>query len=153
MRNVVRMERPHLHPYICARCRVGDQPNREYFVDTGIDFDWEGVVYLCNTCLKDIALTTGDYFTKAQLDEYLAVQQRDVRVAGEITRRYEGMVKWAFENFGIDIKSLERKYDESRTSGTNTPTSDGPSGETDGTDESTDRENWSADIHPLTLKL
>lgn len=48
-------DRPALNPGMCYKCRSGPEAgNRTYYVDLGIDVDYEGVMYLCNFCLADV---------------------------------------------------------------------------------------------------
>jgi hypothetical protein len=91
MRPAVRMDIPALPPGVCFRCRVGSEQNkREYFVDTGISLDWEGVIYLCNMCLDDIARTTGVMYTKNDVDDLLSAQTDLVAQAQEIVEFNDG---------------------------------------------------------------
>lgn len=63
-----KMKTPHLAPHICAKCRADSTSPREWFVDTGVDDFYDGIVYFCDSCFNDIAKTAG-LFTRKQIDE------------------------------------------------------------------------------------
>lgn len=64
---------PPSHPYMCMKCRNGAE-TREYFIDTGMQVEWEGLIYLCNECMHDIALACGIYITREYSNTLLADQ-------------------------------------------------------------------------------
>lgn len=85
-----KMKVPHLAPYLCAKCRADQTSPREWFVDTGVDDFYDGIVYFCDSCFEDIAKAAG-LFTKKQADQ-MVDQNNDIYTAYvELT---EKMVIW-----------------------------------------------------------
>lgn len=127
MRTPVRDTRPTRHPGICIKCRVSEHANREYFIDTGVDIDWEGTLYLCSECLKDIVRSTqGEYFTKQQVDDFLSTQTAMVEQATEIVNRREAFYEY-MKLRGIDLQAAEDFWDANCIS-TKVEAEDGPTG-------------------------
>src|SRR6187402_287160 len=63
---------PTRHPGFCAKCLVGSgATERKFFVHTGMEYDYEGVVYLCNMCLEDICRQTGAFYTQDMVDDII----------------------------------------------------------------------------------
>lgn len=111
MRPATRMDQPALPPGICYRCRVSEHAGREYFVDTGISIDWEGVIYLCNMCLKDLARSTGEFFTKDEVDELLGIQTDIVERAQQSLNYMEKFSDW-LKAFGFDLSGAREIFDK-----------------------------------------
>ena len=136
MRPANRQEVPVMLPGICARCRCNEQA-REYFVDTGFDLEFEGVCYICNKCLEDIAKASGEFFLKTEVDDLLAVQLNEVKNAASIVSHKEEFNAWVLETTGLNFDHLEKKFYESRRIPTELVASDdGFHGEAAGTDGS-----------------
>lgn len=54
------LDQPYSLPSKCAFCGIGhNEDGRRQFVDTGLDLDWYGVVYICTNCFIEIAQTLG----------------------------------------------------------------------------------------------
>lgn len=49
---------PDVTPHKCANCGSTKNDGRRY-IDFGLDVDWNGVVFLCGLCVKDIARNMG----------------------------------------------------------------------------------------------
>ncbi len=105
MRNIVVVDDPILLPGICLRCRVGKSPNRRYFLDTGLDIDYVGAFYLCNTCLEDIVTNMPDGFLKRDVDA-IAEANNDFMEAAIRDRTYVDKVLKELETLGIDTEKL-----------------------------------------------
>jgi len=54
------LEQPLSAPAKCAFCGIGhNDEGRRLFIDTSLDLDFYGVVYMCSTCLNEIAESLG----------------------------------------------------------------------------------------------
>lgn len=54
------LENPPSAPSKCAFCGIGhNDDGRRLFIDTSLDLDFYGVVYMCSTCLNEIAESLG----------------------------------------------------------------------------------------------
>lgn len=62
------LDSPILHPGQCFKCKSSSREFRRYWIDTGIDIDWEGVVYICDMCMTDIVRNSPDFYTQAEMD-------------------------------------------------------------------------------------
>lgn len=49
---------PYYKPGKCANCGASKNDGRKY-IDFGLEVDWYGIVYLCGTCLNDVAKNAG----------------------------------------------------------------------------------------------
>lgn len=141
MRPATRMAQPALPPGICYRCRVSEHAGREYFVDTGISLDWEGVIYFCDKCLEDLAKCTGEFFTKPEVDDLLSIQTEMVEKAQKLVEYHEKFTVW-LSTFGFDLSGaktifdslIEEENERGRIPAEYTSEADGSIGETDESD-------------------
>lgn len=58
-------------PHVCIKCGAHAQI-REWFVDIGTETDWEGIVYICNSCMADIVRVTPDFLSVEAHQEIVA---------------------------------------------------------------------------------
>lgn len=47
--NIVIEDKAYQSPGVCVYCGVND---REFYVNTGLNADWEGHIYICNLCME-----------------------------------------------------------------------------------------------------
>jgi hypothetical protein len=73
------VEVPQAAPGECLLCR-GEASNRQWFVDTGISWDYYGAIYICNECVLEITHILG-FITPQEAVELKT--DRDV-LAGEV---------------------------------------------------------------------
>lgn len=73
------VEVPQAAPGECLLCR-GEASNRQWFVDTGISWDFHGAIYICNECVLEITHILG-FITPQEAIELKA--DRNV-LAGEV---------------------------------------------------------------------
>lgn len=121
MRPPQKMIKPHMHPNSCAKCKNSgseSEGSRLYFLDTGITYDYEGNVYLCDCCLRDLVSVAEEYFTKEQVDDLLSTQVAIVERAAVITRDFDKLDSWISENLGVSLKFLKERMKESEENGT-----------------------------------
>lgn len=57
-----------MSPNICCRCRV-HAGIRDYMVDLGVDFQYEGTMYFCNMCMRDVVNLLPDAVLINKLEE------------------------------------------------------------------------------------
>lgn len=62
MRPAALYDEPLAPPHFCIRCRAHGAI-REWFVDTGAEVEWEGIVYICDDCFKDIVRVTPSFMS------------------------------------------------------------------------------------------
>ncbi len=95
---------PPNHPYTCFRCLAHSEV-RDYFIDAGIDTDFDGSVYICNMCMTDLFHVTPDYFSKEEVDNIVIAQQAISTKASVIVEDYNNKLQ-AFKELGIDLEKL-----------------------------------------------
>ena len=61
-REVRIVELPDLPPHRCSKCLAGGTA-RNFFVDLGFETEFDGVVYLCEVCFKDIGSSSKLFIT------------------------------------------------------------------------------------------
>lgn len=106
MRPTTIHETPILNPGECHRCHCNElAEGREYFVDTGIDVEWVGVLYLCNLCLADLVRVTPDILHKSIVDAAAEAQSNFIAEAERKDRQYEEIVS-ALTSMGLTVEAL-----------------------------------------------
>lgn len=110
------------HPHICSVCRVGQETNsrddnskREYFLDTGIEFDWEGTVYICSLCFRDMVTKAPDSYTQKDMDSLVESTFKSVTDGERAIENLDMIIDYV-ESLGFDpkqviIKALQFKLD------------------------------------------
>lgn len=73
MRNVRVLKTLDFPPFICFKCRCGND-TRDFYIDLGIDSEYDGAIFLCNLCMLDIATQTGLFITVDKHNEALVEQ-------------------------------------------------------------------------------
>lgn len=54
------VDQPYALPSKCAFCGIGhNEDGKRVFIDTTLDLDWYGVVYICSTCFIQVAQALG----------------------------------------------------------------------------------------------
>lgn len=66
------MEQPDFPPHTCSKCRSG---NREFYLDIGVDTEFEGAVFLCNMCMSDLGIQSKMFVTIGDHQEALSEQE------------------------------------------------------------------------------
>lgn len=115
MRPSTKDTEPFQQPGICCRCRVGGSADRKYFVDTGVSYDYEGVLYFCNMCLADIVHTSEDYLSLVDVEEMMGHNVELASMGTAVLAEETGFFEWAKTNFFIDLATLKTKYLEYTT--------------------------------------
>jgi hypothetical protein len=81
------LDQPYAAPSKCAFCGLGhSQDGKVSFIDTTLDLDFYGVVYICSTCLTEIAASL-DYvspqYWKTLKESYDQIYDENDRLAAE----------------------------------------------------------------------
>jgi hypothetical protein len=95
---------PPIPPHRCFKCMCGPSELRDYFIDLGCDTEFEGAVYICNECMKDLALDP-QFVLKKDYDEVVALREEDA----EKYRNYENsfaIAEQALAKIGINLKEV-----------------------------------------------
>ena len=102
------MEKPALHPGVCSYCRTGPEAgNREYFIDTGLDSEYDGVIYICSCCLESLVETTkpSNVVTYASVQRTIEDQEGTVAAATKALAAIE-LVKSHLHKIGLSFEDL-----------------------------------------------
>lgn len=102
------VEVPVQIPGTCLRCKCAKTPNREYFLDTGTDIDYVGVVYFCDKCLLDFVEKSPDCFTQREMNDVIDSNNELLTLASENVKDYAD-VKAALKAIGLDAADLLEK--------------------------------------------
>lgn len=84
----MRLEKPIHHPHLCFNCRADSTSSRKWFIDTGNEAEWEGVIYFCDSCFTDMAQTVG-FLTKEQSDILLGEQMHQIESYTKLLAKFE----------------------------------------------------------------
>ena len=81
------LNQPYALPSKCAFCSLGhNQDGKVSFIDTTLDLDFYGVVYICSTCLTEIAKSLG-YISESEWGvlkySYYQIHDENDRLAAE----------------------------------------------------------------------
>lgn len=86
------LDQPYSLPSKCSFCGIGhNEDGKRQFIDTGLDLDWYGVVYICSTCFIEIAQTLGflspqQYTHVADAGIEAEVENRGLKVENDALR-------------------------------------------------------------------
>ena len=75
-------------PHVCIKCGAHAQI-REWFVDIGTETDWEGIVYICNSCMADIVLVTPDFLSVEAHETIVAEYRARMVELTELKTKFE----------------------------------------------------------------
>lgn len=93
-------------PAVCFRCRCY---SKKYFLDTGMDTEFDGRIYICRDCLKDFVECAPDMHTAAELLIQRLDTAETIKEAERSIRKYNNLVS-VLKGIGLDIKAvLERE--------------------------------------------
>lgn len=93
-------------PAVCFRCKCY---SKKYFVDTGMDTEFDGRIYLCRDCLKDFVEAAPDMHTEAEMLIQRLDAAETIKEAERSIRKYNNLVS-VLKGIGLDIKAvLERE--------------------------------------------
>lgn len=129
MRLAAVFEDPPSFPYVCFKCKTGKHA-REFFVDLGMDTDFDGTIYLCNSCMEDLGRTTEMFMTQEQFEDKIALTTIELEDLRAVKNEFDKMkVLWA-THFSVGLVELLNTLDEVHN---------GPrSGRTESTEHSTE---------------
>lgn len=99
------VDRPDQTPGTCLRCLSGPSPQRTYFLDTGIDLEFGGVIFFCNLCLNDFIKNAPDMFTKEYVDKLVNDERELIESATKAIEDRRKLDK-ALEAIGLDAAVL-----------------------------------------------
>jgi hypothetical protein len=100
------LEKPVNTPWVCAWCHCGDNGVREFFIDTGLSFDFEGTVYLCNECGKELRKGAG-WLTREEFDAETQNLKTQIQQLQAEVADYE-IIKAFLKDYGLDPVGLKR---------------------------------------------
>lgn len=119
------VDKPHLPPHLCMRCRVQGEI-REYFLDTGIDTEYDGRIYLCNLCLQDFAKIDPNAFTRSEVNDIVATSQEQLAHADRVAKDYKEKFDYLLtvginlDNVITNLKEADNVRANRRTNGCST---------------------------------
>lgn len=87
MRPVALTKDPAGPPHVCIKCGAHAQI-REWFVDIGTETDWEGIVYICNSCMADIVRVTPDFLSVEAHQEIVAEYKSRMEELAQLKIKY-----------------------------------------------------------------
>lgn len=90
-------------PFHCAICRKQD--GAEFYIDTQIQVEW-GAVFLCDTCIDIIAVTSDKYVTRAQLESEVHELTLRGKSNAQLVEKFTLADRVLKQRFGLDYGSL-----------------------------------------------
>lgn len=124
---------PDVQPGKCGNCGASKNDGRKY-IDIGLHVDWYGALFLCGSCLLDLATNMGLFKVLEQEIDDLKnkiIDQENLKEEGKVLledfKATMGEVKDYFDAFGLhptgddssfDSSSMVRVDEESTVSGT-----------------------------------
>ena len=122
VRPVQILQVPHLPPYICMSCRGDQTSERKWFMDTGFDAEWEGVVFICDSCFKDMA-KAAKFFdqdeVKVMLDAQRQYNEDHSNLLNKLSRRnkiWQELTGLSLEEFFQNLEKAREDGESSRQS-------------------------------------
>lgn len=118
---------PPLPPNMCFKCRAGEGV-RDFFVDLGMDTDYEGAVYLCDMCMTDIGKTSDIFITVENHTKAMNLQNdflTQLLDKSYTWQRYADVFNKATGNdlsiFCENLEMIQNGYKRSESDGTTSP--------------------------------
>jgi hypothetical protein len=90
-------------PHTCIKCGAHAQI-RDWFVDIGAEVEWEGYVYLCNSCLADIIRVTPDFLSVEAHKQIVAEYMARMDELSELKKKFNTMSELWFEMTGNSLE-------------------------------------------------
>jgi hypothetical protein len=103
MRPVALTYDPPAMPHTCIKCGAHAQI-RDWFVDIGAEVEWEGYIYLCNSCLADIVRVTPDFLSVDAHREIVAEYMARMDELSELKKKFNTMSELWFEMTGNSLE-------------------------------------------------
>jgi hypothetical protein len=104
-------------PHVCIKCGAHAQI-RKWFVDIGTETEWEGIVYICNSCMADIVKVTPDFLSVEAHREIVAEYMRGMDELAELKNRLEIVSALWMDMTGNSLEvfmdNLEKVHEYSR---------------------------------------
>jgi len=94
---------PAVMPHVCLKCGSHAQI-RDYFVDIGTETEWEGYVYLCNSCIYEIVKVTPDFLTLATHQEIVAEYKVRMKELVELKEKLKASSELWYEMTGNSLE-------------------------------------------------
>jgi hypothetical protein len=94
---------PPAMPHVCIKCGSHAQI-RDYFVDIGTEVEWEGYIYLCNSCIYEIVKVTPDFLTLATHQEIVAEYKARMQELTELKEKLKASSELWFEMTGNSLE-------------------------------------------------
>jgi hypothetical protein len=103
-------EFPTLPPGTCYWCGASNNSGRKWYMDTGVDLDFGGTIYCCDSCFGNMVNAThGEFVSKetvdAVVDGFNDTSDEASRVISEAELIFE-----ACKEFGVDLQFIVDKY-------------------------------------------
>lgn len=92
-----------LMPGVCSACGGGPQ-DRSYFLDTGLDSVFNGILYFCNFCVNDIAMMAG-YIYRSDHEAMTADLKKQVEDLEKEVKGYAGIFD-SFNDAGVEFNDV-----------------------------------------------
>lgn len=71
MRDPQIVKEAYMPPHVCFKCKCGSHA-RPWFVDLGMDTEYDGTFYLCNSCMEDLGRQTNMFMSQQVFDDNIA---------------------------------------------------------------------------------
>ena len=124
MRPVAIYKDPPTLPHVCIKCGAHAQI-REWFVDIGTEVEWEGIVYICNSCMSDIVQVTPDFLSVEAHTEIVAEYKNrmeefeklkfELQIMEDLWADLTGMGLRLWIDTMVKVKELGHELELSRT--------------------------------------
>lgn len=105
MRPVAIHKEPPMMPHTCIKCGAHAQI-RDWFVDTGTEVEWEGIVYFCNFCFADMVKVTPDFLSVESHREIVAEYTKSMDELSELKIQLRVITDQWFELTGLDLMTF-----------------------------------------------
>lgn len=100
------VDKPYNSPHNCAVCGAAEYAERAWYLDTGLTFDFDGTVYLCNECCLTVAVTL-KWLTAEQVSELRTDLERKIQENEKDIRELQ-ILREFLKKQGIEPEALVR---------------------------------------------
>jgi hypothetical protein len=110
------LDTPRFSPGKCANCGAHKNDSRKY-VDFGLSIDWYGVVYLCGTCVHDIANNLGMIPKEEEKTDNTSLDNLKTEFKTSVTK-LEQVLKEFHEygvSLGVNLQSINLEHNSNNS--------------------------------------
>jgi len=143
MRPAFIVKKPPMPPHVCFKCKCGEHA-RNFFVDIGADTEFDGTIYLCESCMEDLGRSTDMFYSREVFENKISAYLVELSELKEMSLEYTQIKESWGEHFPISLTNFI---------GTLKKVDDGTSGDSDSSIRKSDVDKTESDVGDNVIEL